>query len=292
MPPLSLKLFRNGFAILVLLAVPAISNASELKQETLNAWDDYLRTTNLRMHRNLGTGHPFLWIEEEPARSQRVRQGEILISPAQEAGPRKVHDGLIHDWIGAIFIPSVRMNDVFAIVHDYNHYKDFYKPTVIESKLVGRTGEEYEFFMVGLKSVLFEKIVLEGQFESHCSQLDGRRRYCISYSTRVQEIKDYGQPDSHKLPTDEGHGYIWRLYSLTKFEEQDGGVYIEVEAIALSRDIPAYLHWFTKPVVERVSRASMSTILQRTREAVRSNIAACNGKDHKTCNSLQGNSSR
>jgi hypothetical protein len=244
------------------------------------------------MHRNLGTGHPFLWIDEESGRSQRVRQGEILISPAQEAGPRKVHDGLIHDWIGAIFIPSARVNDVFAVVHDYSRYKDFYKPTVIESKLLSRTGEDYEFSMVGLKSVLFEKIVLEGQFESHCSQLDARHLYCISYSTRVQEIKAYGQPDRHKLPMDEGHGYIWRLYSLTKFEERDGGVYIEVEAIALSRDISAYLHWLTKPVVERVSRASISTILQRTREAVRSNIAACNGKDHKTCNSLQGNSSR
>jgi len=292
MLPRLLKLFRNGLAIFVLLAVPAISNTSGLKQETLNAWDDYLRTANLRMYRNLGTGDPFLWIEEEPGRSQRVRQGEILISPAREASPRKVHDGLIHDWIGAIFIPSVRMNDVFAIVHDYNRYKDFYKPTVIESKLVGRTGEEYQFSMVGLKSVLFEKIVLEGQFESHCSQLDGRRRYCISFSTRVQEIKDYGQPDSHKLPTDEGHGYIWRLYSLTKFEERDGGVYIEVEAIALSRDISASLRWFTKPVVERVSRNSMSTILQLTREAVRSNIAAYDGKDLKTRNYLQGNSSR
>src|SRR5438445_2849532 len=286
-----LKLFRNWLAILVLLAVPAISNASELKQETVKAWDDYLRTTNLRTHRNLGTGHPFLWIDEESGRNQRVHQGEILISPAREAGPQKVHDGLIHDWIGAIFIPSVKINDVLAVVHDYNRYRDFYGPTVIESKLLGRTGQEYEFSMLGLKRVLFEKIVLEGQFESHCLQLDERRRYCISYSTRVQEIKDYGQPDSHKLPTDEGHGYIWRLYSLTKFEERDGGVYIEVEAIALSRDISASVRWLTKPGVERVSRNSMSTILQLTREAVRSNIAACDRKDFKTCNYLQGNSS-
>ena len=292
MLPQRLKLFRNGLAILVLLAVPAISKASELKQETLKAWDDYLRTANLRMHRNLGTGHPFLRIDEESGRSQRVRHGEILISPAREAGPQKVHDGLIHDWIGAIFIPDVRLNDAFAVLHDYNRYKDFYQPTVIESKLLGRTGEQYEFSMLGLKRVLFEKIVLEGQFESRCSQLDGRRRYCISYSTRVQEIKDYGQPDPHKLPMDEGHGYIWRLYSLTKFEERDGGVYIEVEAIALSRDISASLRWFTKPVVERVSRNSMSTILQLTREAVRSNIAAYDGKDLKTRNYLQGNSSR
>jgi hypothetical protein len=69
-------------------------------------------------------------------------------------------------------------------------------------------------------------------------------------------------------------------------------VYIEVEAIALSRDISASLRWLTKPVVERVSRNSLSTILQLTREAVRSNIAVCDWKDLKTCNSLQGNSSR
>jgi hypothetical protein len=244
------------------------------------------------MHRSLGTGHPFLWIDEESGRSQRVRQGEILISPAREAGPQKLHDGLVHDWIGAIFIPGVRINDVFAVVHDYNRYKDFYKPTVIESKFIGRTGEDYEFSLVGMKSVLFEKIVLEGQFESHCSQLDGRRRYCTSYSTRVQEIKDYGQRDRHKLPTGEGHGYIWRLYSLTKFEERDSGVYIEVEAIALSRDISASFRWLTKPVIERVSRNSMSTILQLTREAVQSNVAAYDGKNLKTCNYPHSNSSR
>jgi len=292
MLPRRCKLFGNVLAILVLLTVVAISNASVLKQETLTAWDDYLRTVNLPMHRNLGTGDAFLWIEEEPGRSLRVRQGEILISPAREAGPRKVHDGLIHDWIGTIFIRGVRIDDVFAVVHDYDRYKDFYKPTIIESKLLGRTGEDYEFSMVGRKSVLFEQVVLKGQFESHCSQLDGRRRYCISYSTRMQEIKDYGQPDSHGLPMDVGHGYIWRLYSLTKFEERDGGVYIEMEAIALSRDILASVRWFRNPVVERICRASMSTILLRTKEAVRSNIAACNGKDLKNCNFLQSNSSR
>ena len=268
MLPQRLKLFRNGLAILGLLAFPAISNASELKQDTLNAWDSYLRTTDLRMNRSLGTGDPFLWIEEESGRSQRVRQGEILISPMGEPSPQKVHDGLIHDWIGAIFISGVGINDVFAVIHDYNRYKEFYKPTVIESKLLGRTGEEYEFSMLGLKRVLFERIAYESQFESHCSQLDGKRRYCISYSTRVQEIKDYGQPHQHRVPIDQGDGYIWRLYSLTKFEERDGGVYIEVEAMALSRDISAWVRWFTKPVVERVSRDSMFIILQRTREAV------------------------
>ena len=269
-----LQRLEVGFVILVFLAVPAMSNPSELKQETLSAWETYLRTASLRMQRNLrstentSTGNPFLWIEEQSDRSQRVRQGAVLIAPVGEANPQNVHDGLIHDWIGAIFIPGARINEVFAVVQDFNRYKDFYKPTVIESTLLRQTGEEYEFSILGLKRVLFEKVVLEGQFESHCSDVDGTRRFCISSSTRIQEIKDYGQPDEHKLPPNEGHGYLWRVYSLTKFEERDGGVYIEVEAIALSRDVSASFRWLTKSVIERVSRDSMSTILQRTKDAV------------------------
>ena len=223
---------------------------------------------NLRSSENNGTGNPFLWIEEQSDRSQRVRQGAVLIAPVGEANPQKVQDGLIHDWIGAIFVPGARINDAFAVVQDFNRYKDFYKPTVIESKLLRQSGEEYEFSILGLKRVLFEKVVLEGQFESHCSELDATRRYCISSSTRIQEIKDYGQPDEHQLPPNEGHGYIWKVYSLTKFEERDGGVYIEVEAIALSRDVSASFRWLTKSVVERVSRDAMSTILERTKDAV------------------------
>src|SRR5580704_4909207 len=126
-----LQRLKIGLVILVMLAAPVMSNASELKQETLNAWEDYLRTANLRIRQSLNTGNPFLWIEEQSDRSQRVRQGEILISPVGEAGPQKVNDGLIHDWIGAIFIPSVGINDVFAVVEDFDRYKDFYKPTVI-----------------------------------------------------------------------------------------------------------------------------------------------------------------
>src|SRR6202049_2929976 len=120
---------KIALAILVFVAVPAMSQASELKQETLSAWEEYLRTANLRMQRNLRSsgirdaGNPFLWIEEQSGRSQRVRQGEILIAPVGEVGPQKVPDALIHDWIGAIFIANVRINEVFAVVQDFNRYK-------------------------------------------------------------------------------------------------------------------------------------------------------------------------
>jgi hypothetical protein len=264
---------RSILAFLILLFLPGLSRASELKQETSQAWDHYIQAVNLRVKGTLAPGQTFLWIDQMAARRQRVRQGEIVVSPGEEDDPQSVPHGLIHDWIGAVFIPSVTIADVFAVVHDFDRYQDFYKPTVVEAKLLGRNGEDYAFSGVGLKKVFFWTIVLGGEFESHCSPLDRGRWYCISSSTAIQEIQDYRQADARKLQPDEGHGYIWRLYSIAKFEERDGGVYLELEMMALTRDFPT-VPWLSKKVVEYLSRDAISTILQQTREAVQSKVAA------------------
>jgi hypothetical protein len=51
--------------------------------------------------------------------------------------------------------------------------------------------------------------------------------------------------------------------------QRDAGVYIEFEAIALSREIPAAVRFVADPIVRRVSRASLLASLQQTVEAVR-----------------------
>ena len=67
----------------------------------------------------------------------------------------------------------------------------------------------------------------------------------------------------------EASGYVWCLYSIARLEQRDSGTYVEIEAIALSRDIPAVLRWVVNPVVRRVSRNSMLVSLQKMKEAVR-----------------------
>jgi hypothetical protein len=59
-----------------------------------------------------------------------------------------------------------------------------------------------------------------------------------------------------------------RLYSVARLEERDGGVYSELEALALSRNIPAALRVVVDPIVRRVSRNSLTISLKQTEEAV------------------------
>jgi hypothetical protein len=95
----------------------------------------------------------------------------------------------------------------------------------------------------------------------------------ISRTTRVQEVEDYGQPGEYRKPEGEGSGYIWELYGIARFEQRDDGVYVAMEAIGLSRDIPVAVRLVVDPIVRRVSRNSLLTSLQKTEEAVRGGFA-------------------
>jgi hypothetical protein len=261
-----------------LLWAPTLTHAAELKPETIKAWDEYIRGANARMAGRVHGAH-FLWTDESPDRLNRVRQGEVVVSHAGERAPQNVAHGLIHDWIGAAFIPNVRIDDLFSVVRDYGRYKDFYRPSVVDSKPLPQAGEKDErvsgdrFSMVLLNQSLFLKKALESEYQSSYIKVDGRRWYGVSYSTRIQEIENFGRAAQRKLPPDTGSGLIWRLYSFSRFEERDGGVYVEMEAIALSREIPFSVRWMVEPIVRRVSRSSILTSLNQTSEAVRTMVA-------------------
>jgi hypothetical protein len=122
------------------------------------------------------------------------------------------------------------------------------------------------------KSLLL-KSALESEYKCSSFSAGERRWYGISEATQIREIEDYGTPRQHAAPEDEGSGFIWRLLSITRLEERDGGVYIELEAIALSRDIPTSLRWIVEPIVRRISKNSLLISLRQTEDAVHSAAA-------------------
>ena len=256
------------------VASPAASYGAELKDETLKTWDAYIQTVNSQMHGRLQG--PFLWVDEDPDRVTSVRAGKIVVSPVGKKVPKPVPSGLIHDWMGAVFIPDVRLGDVLSAVRDYGHYNEFYKPTVVDAKPLGTEGSCDKYSMRVVNKETVAETALDTEYQACYLQLDELRWYGTAHSTRVQEIRHYGRPDEQELPPNQGSGYIWRLYSIARFEERDGGVYIELEAIALSRDVPVAVRWVVDPIVRRVSRNTLLISLQQMEEAVRSTAGTAN----------------
>ena len=124
--------------------------------------------------------------------------------------------------------------------------------------------------MTWQRRVLFVNAAMKGQYQAYDFAVDARRGYNVTYTRQVQEIEGYGHSGEHLLPPGQGNGFIWRLHSIARYEERDGGAYLELEAIALTRDIPASLRWLVNPAVNHLSINSLMTTLRQTRDAVNS----------------------
>jgi len=247
------------------------ANAATLKQETVAVWEDYIRNANVQIQDRVTPGRHFLCMDESDSRAAKVHRGEAVVWPAGASSPREIPSGLIHDWIGAVYIANTTLDQVLPIVRDYARYKDYFRPAVIDSKPMALGETEDQFSMLLANRGLFRKGALESDYKSLQVRVDELHRYTVAQTTRIQEIAEYGSTRQHVLPEGEGTGFIWRLFSVTRYEERDGGVYIEIEAIALSRDVPASLRWLVDPLIRRVARSSLTTTLEETRNAVLSN---------------------
>ena len=246
---------------------------TELRNETAKAFDRYIDISENRIQAELRSG-PFLYIDGFPATRRneaytQLRQGQILLrheNTREEGHPLTVAYGLIHDWSGVSFIPGASLSRTLAVVLDYDNLHNIYTD-VHQSRLIARNGNIFTVFLQFYKKSLIT-VVLNAQFESYLEQFGARRAVIWSRSTRIAEVDDPDDAGAHELPVNSGHGYLWRLNSYWRFEERDGGVYVQLESIGLSRSVPAIFAWLVNPLLRSIPRGTLSGLLRETRTAV------------------------
>ena len=243
------------------------ANIVQLKPRTLEAFDAYIRDAEAAMQPALRGERPFLWSDTRSDITQKIAKGGIVAEFWSGTGPGEVPNGLIHDWIGAVFAPEATVEAVLSCVQDYDNHQNIYKPEVVDSKLISHEGNDFKIFMRLLKKKIIT-VVLDTDHDVHYQRVDNKRWFCRSYTTRVAEVEDPGTPKEKVQPPDTGYGFLWRLYSYWRFAERDGGAYIECRAVSLTRDIPIGLGWIIKPIIRELPRESLINTLQATRDAV------------------------
>jgi hypothetical protein len=264
----------------LLLTIAAILFASspgqavDLKPETNAAFSRYVQLSEQRMQNDLQSG-PFLWPDGLPIQQreevyQRLKQGEVVTQRREtlERGACiPVPGGLIHHWMGVVFIPGANLKQTLALLQGYDQHSRIYAPRVLRSKLIQHNGDDFKVFL-RLRETKIVTVVLDTEYDVHNDRLDSTRAYSRSYSTRVAEVEGAGQPGEHEKPVGDDSGFLWRLNSFWRFREHDEGVYVQLEAISLTRDIPDGLGWLIRPFVTSIPRESLAFTLNRTREAL------------------------
>jgi hypothetical protein len=218
---------------------------------------------------------PFLRIDglpppERDAQLARLRAGEVITGRLQtldRGQPIAVPGGLIHHWTGTIFIPDVTLTQTLALLEDYDNQYKFYGPDVQQSKLIERQGDRFRIFLQ-LRKTKVVTVILDTEYDVKYTRLDTDRAISISRSTRIAEVENAGKPNESEKPVGNDSGFLWRLNSYWRFQQRDGGVYVQLEAISLTRDIPTGLGWLISPFISSIPKESLVFTLTRTREAL------------------------
>lgn len=256
-------------------ALDPAASAAELKQKTAVAFDRYVVATEARFTSELRPGGTFLYIDgmNSDARRQayaQLKQGEILVEKLETKASgvsSDVPDGMVHHWVGLIFIPGATLATTLPIVKDYDRRADLYKPDVSASRTLAHNGDDFKMFL-RLHQKRFTTVDFNTTYDVHWGTVDSSKAYSNSISTRIAEVKDPAKPEGEELPVGTGHGYLWRLNTYWRFEEKDGGVYLQCEALSLTRDMPTGLGWLLKPLVTSIPKQSLNRALGQTRTVV------------------------
>jgi hypothetical protein len=267
--------------IAILFALPVPAGAADLAPKTNQAYDHYIQVTQAQISRELSQLNSYLWIDQLPP-TQKQSDLEALhggglviqkIETTENGEALTAPDGLIHHWVGTIFIPGATLDKTLAFMQDYDHKVDYFKPDILISKTLSHSGGDYTVHLRFYTKKVITTVVDTDQ-EIHYQRVDATHAWSRSRTTRVQEVSSPGEKDERLEPEGHDHGFVWRMNTFWRFEQKDGGTYVECQAISLSRDIPTGVGWMVAPFVQSVPKESLTFTLETARNALLTKVAA------------------
>ena len=236
----------------------------KLRPETIDEFDQYAAKVEAVLNARWEGKKPFLYIEEDGAAKHQVLAGNIFIKQMTNGRPVAIEGGLIHDWLGAAYIPNTKMERVLHVLQDFDHHKNVY-PEVADSKLIRQRGNDFTgYWRLQQKGLV--PVMLDVEQDVHFQQLSPDKWKCEAYARNIREIDMGLFTRGRHFPVGEGHGYLWRLYAYWSLQEFHGGVLAECRALSLSRDIPASLAWAIGPYLLKTPENSLTSTLIHTRD--------------------------
>lgn len=252
---------------------------AKLRAETVAAFDRYQRLTQDRNEAELNRGSALFWIDSLPeaqraAAYSALQRGEVQIEQLKTLDHGQsiaCPGGLIHHWAAVAFIPGAKLEDVLAVLRDYDHQSTIYSPDVERSKIESHDGDHFRIFLRFRRKKVIT-VVLNSEHEVHYFHDAPGRAHSRSSAVRIAEVENPGKSDEREKPPGDDGGYLWRMETWWRMEERDGGVYVQSEVASLTRDIPTGLGWLVGPFVTSIPKETLVFTLEATRKAVRSKL--------------------
>jgi hypothetical protein len=249
---------------LTLLAAGPVCGAAEPSSAAVAGFESYVGAVEARLGQEHRSAKEFL----VPVDAVRLRRGELIVERIEPAAGTDLSGAMLHDWRGTAFIPGATAADFERLMRDFNAYPQHFAPQVVQARVITQEGDRIQAAMrVRQKHGI--TVVMDTAYHVRFARLDGQHGYSVSRSTRIAEIDAPGTARERALDGSEEHGFLWRLNTYWSYEEGDGGLYMQIESVSLTRAIPAGLGWLLGPFVESVPRDSLEFTLRAACNALR-----------------------
>ena len=235
------------FGLLLSLAAPRRSPAQSTPAANA-AFNEYVSALESRLTQQHHSADHFLAPASAPS-IQRLTRGTDI--PGAQ----------LHHWRGTAFVRGATTAQFERLLRDFRAYPQHFAPQVLDARIVSQTDNQMQAWMrVRQKHVL--TVVLDTTYDVTFGRLDPWDGFSTSRSTHIYETDAAGNPAPD-------HGFLWRLNTYWTYEERDGGLYLQIETVSLSRAIPTGFGWAIRPYVDSVPRESLQFTLESACKALK-----------------------
>ena len=163
----------------------------------------------------------------------------------------EVPGGVIHQWRGSVFIRGVTVDNAVDALMSRGIPPP--QDEVLESRVLSRSGDSLVVYLKMSRRALVT-VTYDTEHVVTFERLSSTSAVSRSVATRIEET---GRRE---------RGFLWRLNSYWRYEQEADGVRIEAESLSLSRPVPVLLKPAASPIISRVGRESMARTLDAMRK--------------------------
>lgn len=257
------------FGLLVFLNAPRFLKG-EPPPAAVAVFNAYSKEVEARMAQQHRSTVGFVTIAGPDSNNAEMRlaKGELIVDQIAPDAKGNLAGALLHHWRGTAFAPGATAADFVRLMRDISSFPQHFSPQVIQARMFTDSGDHMRAMMrVRQRHVI--PVVLDMTYDIIFGQLDAQHGYSFSRSTRIAEISSAGTIAERALNAKEEHGFLWQMNIYWSYEERDGGLYMQMEAVSLTHSIPRGLGWAVGPYVNSIPRESLEFTLRSTCNALR-----------------------
>ena len=259
---------RFALCYLLILAAASVHVSAEPTPPAVSAFDAYVSTVESRLAQQHRAQNTFLVPSASAPQSEaRLRRGELIVDNLTPFPPHDSSGAMLHHWRGTAFVPGATAADFLRVTQDFNAYPKYFAPQILQAKVLAQQSDRLQASM-RVRQHHLVTVVFDITADIAYGRLDPQHQYSFARSTKISEIDAPGTAKERALSPGEDHGYLWRLNTYWSFEERDGGLYMQIESVSLTRSVPPGLGWLIGPFVESVPRDSLEFTLRSTCNAL------------------------